>query len=274
MAQSVEDAGCPASVDGLRRLIARLRGENGCPWDRKQTPSSLSVYAVEEMYELADAIISDNSEAVLEELGDVLFQILFISHLFEEMGRFTFDQVLERIIAKMIHRHPHVFGSEKARTSRQVKQRWREIKQQEKGATHSMLDSIPATMSALMRAYRVSERAAGTGFDWDSLQGVLRQAEQEWDEFKAEIGSGAFSEDEKENAAMEMGDILFTLVNVARIAGIHPETALSRSTQKFIGRFRHMEAMAAERRTSLDALQRDEMERLWQAAKLAEPPSD
>ena len=272
MAQPVEDTGWPASVDGLRRLIARLRGENGCPWDRKQTPSSLSVYAVEEMYELTDAIISGNSEAILEELGDVLFQILFISHLFEELEHFTFDQVLESIIAKMIHRHPHVFGSEKAKTSSQVKQRWREIKQQEKGTAHSILDSIPATLPALMRAYRVSERAAGTGFDWDSLQGVLHQAEQEWVEFKAEIGRAAASETEKENAAMEMGDILFTLVNVARIAGIHPETALSRSTRKFIGRFQHMEAMAAEKHTHLDALQRDEMERLWQAAKSAEPP--
>jgi MazG family protein len=273
VAHSVEETG-PASVEALRRLITRLRGENGCPWDRKQTPSSLSIYAVEEMYELADAITSDNSDAILEELGDVLFQIFFISHLFEEMGRFAFDQVIERIIAKMIHRHPHVFGSEKAETSRQVKQRWRQIKQQEKGDAHSLLDSIPATMSALMRAYRVSERAAGTGFDWDSLQGVLRQAEQEWDEFKAEIGQGVTSETEKDKAAMELGDVLFTLVNVARIAGIHPETALSRSTQKFIGRFKHMEAMAAERHTSLDALPRDEMEGLWQAAKMAEPPHE
>ena len=243
MASPVTEIG-PPSVDALRRLIAILRGENGCPWDRKQTPASLSVYLIEEVYELVDAVTANDDAAVLEELGDVLFQILFVSYLYEQSGRFTFEQVLERIIAKMIHRHPHVFGAEKAETSGQVKKRWRQIKQQEKGADHSLLASIPVGMPALMRAYRISERAAGTGFDWDTLQGVMAQAEQEWAEFNAEVRGGRNTETEQQRAALELGDVLFTLVNVARLAGIHPETALSQSTEKFIRRFQHMEAMA------------------------------
>ena len=223
------------------------------------------------MYELVDAVISGDDQAVLEELGDTLFQILFLSYLFEQRGRFSFEQVLERIIAKMIHRHPHVFGNEKAETSGQVKQRWRQIKQQEKDPQRSLLDSIPAAMPALMRAYRVSERAAGTGFDWDTLKDVMRQAEMEWDEFKEEVASAGDSDRVRQNAAMEFGDVLFTLMNVARLAGIHPETALSQSTQKFIKRFKHMETMATGQNTTLDALPRDELERFWQEAKKNEP---
>ena len=267
MAPQVTGIDGPPSVDALRRLIAVLRGENGCPWDRKQTPATLSVYLIEEMYELVDAVTCQDDRAVLEELGDALFQILFLSYLFEQRGRFSFEQVLEGIIAKMIHRHPHVFGNEKAETAGQVKQRWRQIKQQEKDSNRSLLDSIPAAMPALMRAYRVSERAAGTGFDWDTLQGVMRQAEMEWDEFKEEVTSAGDSDLRKQNASMEFGDVLFTLMNVARLAGIHPETALSQSTRKFIKRFKLMETMAAEKNTTLDTLQRAELEQLWQQAK-------
>jgi nucleoside triphosphate diphosphatase len=262
----------PPTIDALRRLIATLRGENGCPWDRKQTPATLSVYLIEEMYELVEAIAADERDAVLEELGDVLFQILFVCYLYEQMGHLSFEQVLERIIGKMVHRHPHVFGSEKVATAGEVKVRWRQIKQQEKGVRSSLLDSVPQGLPALMRAYRISERAAGTGFDWDSLQGVIAQAESEWAEFKAEAGDGGIPPMDQEEAAMELGDVLFTLVNVARLAGIHPETALTRSTRKFIRRFKHMEALAAEKNSTLESLPRDEMERLWQAAKQADHP--
>jgi len=272
MATPVKDIGAP-SFEALLRLIAILRGEEGCPWDRKQTPATLSIYLIEEIYELVEAITSDDTEAVLEELGDVLFQVFFMAYLYEQAQRFSFQQVLEKIIGKMVHRHPHVFGSEKVDTADEVKQRWRRIKQQEKGVKHSLLDSVPASMPALMRAYRISERAAGTGFDWDDLSGVMKQAEQEWIEFTAETGDVATSEMAKSKASMELGDVLFTLVNVARLAGIHPETALSQSTQKFIRRFKCMEAMAADNLSTLESLPRDEMERLWQAAKKADPPS-
>ncbi len=273
MAAPLNDTNCP-SFEALRRLIATLRGANGCPWDRKQTPGTISVYLIEEMYELVEAIAADDGAAVLEELGDVLFQILFVAHLYEQSGRFSLDQVLEKIIAKMIHRHPHVFGAETAETAGDVKKRWRQIKQQEKGADDSLLDSVPSGMPALMRAYRISERAAGTGFDWDELRGVMTQTEQEWTEFKAEVGNGEACAMDKSKAAMELGDVLFTLVNVARLAGIHPETALTQSTRKFIRRFKYMEAMALENKRPLESLARDEMEALWQAAKMTDPSAE
>ncbi len=273
MAQPVKDLG-PPSFEALLRLIAALRGENGCPWDRKQTPVTLSVYLIEEIYELVDAIAADDAEAILEELGDVLFQVLFVAYLYDQAHRFSLPQVLEKIIGKMVYRHPHVFGSEKVETADEVKQRWRRIKQQEKGVRHSLLNSVPTGMPALMRAYRISERAAGTGFDWDDLPGVMKQAEREWAEFESEVIAGETPDMDKTKASMEFGDILFTLVNVARLAGIHPETALAQSTQKFIRRFNWMETAAIESNKSIESLPRAEMERLWEAAKKADPPSN
>jgi tetrapyrrole methylase family protein/MazG family protein len=252
-------------------LIERLRGENGCPWDRKQTPVSAGIYLIEEVYELVEAIAADDSNAIEEELGDVLFQILFLICLFQQQGRFGPGDIIGRNLAKMIHRHPHVFGTDKLESAGQVKKRWREIKQAEKraqGCDHSLLDSIPSGMPALMRAYRVSERAAGTGFDWESLEGVMRQSEAEWEEFKVEIHKKKDGDTASDSeAAMEFGDIMFTLVNVARLAGIHPETALAASTEKFIRRFKQMEKMAALRDSSLEKIPQDEMERLWKSAK-------
>jgi MazG family protein len=264
----------PPSLDALRRLITTLRGEDGCPWDRKQTPATLSVYLIEEMYELVDAIAAGDVAAILEELGDVLFQVLFVAHLYEQDQRFTRQQVLERIIGKMIHRHPHVFGSEKIDSAGEVKQQWRRIKQQEKGEQRSLLASVPAGMPALMRAYRVSERAAGTGFDWDGLAEVMIQAESEWAEFKSEVGNGTAAKMDLSKAAMELGDVLFTLVNVARLAGIHPETALSQSTRKFIRRFNWMEAAAAAKEGPLESLSREAMDRLWESAKKNDPSDE
>lgn len=260
------------TFEALLRLIAVLRSEQGCPWDRKQTPDTLSVYLIEEIYELVDAIASDDTEAVIEELGDVLFQVFFTAYLYEQAQRLSLQQVLQKIIGKMIHRHPHVFGSDKVETAGEVKKRWRRIKQEEKGEKHSLMDSVPAGMPALMRAYRISERAAGTGFDWDDLSGVMHQAEQEWVEFSEEAQDAATSKTARAKAALEFGDVMFTMVNVARLAGIHPETALSQSTRKFIRRFKCMEAMAADNHTTLESLPREEMERFWQAAKDSDPP--
>ncbi len=260
----------PPSIDTLQELIIALRSENGCPWDRKQTPESLCIYLIEEVYELVEAMAADDTDAIREELGDVLFQIFFVAYLYRQEGRFTLEVVLAQILNKMIRRHPHVFGSDKVENAGEVKQRWREIKQQEKGrSSDSLLDSVPTGMPALMRSYRISERAAGTGFDWDTLEGVIAQAETEWSEFKAEVKKAKSStRADKTDISMEFGDVLFTLANVARLAGIHPETALSQSTQKFIRRFKLMEAMAVEQNSTLEQIQRDEMERLWQAAKI------
>jgi tetrapyrrole methylase family protein/MazG family protein len=253
------------------QLIADLRGEKGCPWDRKQTPQTLAVYLIEEVYELVEAIITDDPIAVREELGDVLFQIMFLIFLYQEQGRFNFEQILSQNIKKMIHRHPHVFGKDKVENADQVRQRWREIKQKEKESNDSILESVPSGMPALMRAYRISERAVAVGFDWENLEAVLAQAEAEWIEFKTEIEpSGSEINISKDRQEMEFGDILFTLVNVARIGGVHPETALIRATNKFISRFKKMEDFAAQKGIPLDKMQRDLLEQLWCDAKRAE----
>jgi MazG family protein len=258
----------PPTPERLLELISALRGENGCPWDRKQTPASLSVYLIEEVYELVEAIAADDEKAIKEELGDVFFQVMFMVHLYQQAGRITLDEVVSQNLKKMVHRHPHVFGDDKIETAGQVKQRWREIKRLEKDSVDSLMDSVPSGTPALMRAYRISERAAGTGFDWDAIEGVLAQTEAEWVEFKAEINNLKTNAGEARKAAeLEFGDILFTLVNVARLAGIHPEMALIRATEKFINRFKQMEAMAANENTTLDRMTRDDLEKLWIRAK-------
>ena len=257
-------------------LIATLRGENGCPWDRKQTPKSMAVYLIEEVFELVEAIEGDDTAEIMEEMGDALFQIFFLMVLYQQEGRFSLTEVLGRNLAKMIHRHPHVFGTDKVESAGQVKERWRQIKALEKRQNEatpmsSILDSVPSGLPALMRAYRISERAAGTGFDWDSVEGVVAQTESEWQEFKEELRSlSQEASGDLDHAQMEFGDVLFTMINVARLVGIHPESALSQSTLKFIKRFKKMEAMATEQGRSISDVPRQEMELLWAAVKRAD----
>lgn len=261
-------------LERLIQLIESLRGENGCPWDRRQTPQSMAPYAIEETYEMVEAIHADDAAAVCEELGDALFHLIFIVQCYAEQGRFTLEEVIEGITAKMIRRHPHVFGSSQADTPEKVRQQWHEIKQGEKrgqGQT-SILDSIPSGLPALMRAYRISERAARSGFDWDDLQGVMEKAEEEWGEFKTELtrpnrAPDAAEADPDGRRALELGDVFFTLINVARLARLHPETVLSRSTQKFERRFRRMEVMAGKEGGPVSSLSRRKLDRLWETAK-------
>jgi MazG family protein len=262
------------SFKTLLDLIAALRGEEGCPWDRKQTPATITVYLIEEMYELVEAIRNDDAEGVLEELGDVLFQVFFVVYMYQQERRFSMEQVLDRIVQKMIRRHPHVFSTQKVKNSSEVRQQWQRIKQAEKGAQGSVLDSVPSGMPALMRAFRISERASSIGFDWDKLDEVMEQAEDEWLEFKAEVDSPDPLNAIGPEATLEFGDVLFSLVNVARLAGIHPETALSRSTGKFIRRFQHMEAAAAGRKRPLQSLSKEELSNLWNAAKGEDSPAE
>ena len=256
------------NIEALIDLIATLRGENGCPWDRKQTPQTIMIYLVEEVYELFEAIESGSPEQICEELGDVFFQILFIAGLFKESGDFDIEDVARVITEKMIHRHPHVFGNDVVNDAEDVKKRWQKLKMKEKNhaGQNSVLDSVPSKLPALMRAYSIAERAAGTGFDWDDISGVMRQAEEEWSELKTEL-SVAEGKGNRDKVAMEFGDVLFTLVNVARFAKIHPETALADSTMKFEKRFKYMEKKASESGRVFPAVSRDEKESLWEQAK-------
>ena len=260
----------PNPLEELEKLIATLRGKEGCPWDKKQTPQSIAVYLIEEVYELVDAIYSKDLNLVLEELGDVLFQVFFLAHLFNEAGNFDLNKVIITNIIKMKRRHPHVFGNETIKNADQVKSRWQEIKRQEKknnSKQNSLLNSIPNGLPALLRAYRISERAAGIGFDWDNIEEVMAQVKEEWNEFVSEIRGQTGVERKENNVAMEFGDILFSLVNIARFAKIHPETALVASIQKFEQRFKFMEKTALLNGQKLEALSRNEWDDLWQKAK-------
>ena len=253
----------------LKSLIETLRGENGCPWDRKQTPKSMSVFLIEEMYELVDAIANGGADGVREELGDVLFHILFVATVFEERQEFDLADVLGGITEKMVRRHPHVFGEALVETAEDVKKQWHKIKSQEKEARRevSILDSIPKSMPALMRAYRISERAVRAGFDWSDMDGVLEKAEEEWDEFKRELKAAASRDENRRRKSLEFGDVLFTLVNVARFAGVHPETALAESTNKFEKRFKYMEKLVSEQNRTIESASRNELDRMWETAK-------
>ncbi|BBO80619.1 hypothetical protein DSCO28_11850 [Desulfosarcina ovata subsp. sediminis] len=268
MANSLTPPPSSTPIHRIVELIQTLMGEQGCPWDKKQTPETISRYLIEEVYELVDAVISKDVSAIREETGDVLFQLFFMIHLFNATGAFSIEDVVQTNIEKMVRRHPHVFGHGSADTPEKVSENWERIKREEKGPSrfHSVLESIPQGMPAILRAAMVSERAAKTGFDWDDIHGVMAKAVEEWEEFSKEINVDSDSF-EKDNAAVEFGDILFTLVNVARFAHIHPETALVRSIQKFETRFRYMEMEAAKTGRDINDLTFQEMHRLWDEAK-------
>jgi len=259
-------------------LIHSLRGESGCPWDKQQTPSSIARYLVEEAHELVETIETGDTEAICAELGDVLFHVFFLAHFFKEAGKFNILDVVRSNVEKMVRRHPHVFGENRVKNTEEIRAQWQRIKQQEKKnhPQESLLDSIPTGMPALMRAYRVSERAAGAGFDWDNITEVLEKVEEEWGEFKTALDhltADPKNRDDgqcEDDVQLEFGDLIFTLVNVARFAGFHPETAVAGSTRKFEQRFRWMEKKAAARDGTLENTDRAELERLWETAKRVE----
>lgn len=257
------------SFSAVIELIETLRGEQGCPWDKEQTPRSIVRYLIEEAYELMDAILSGKTEDICEELGDVLFLVLFLACQYQEMKAFRIHRMIQNNLEKMTRRHPHVFGTATADTPEAVRKRWQRIKSSEKAnrsKAASILESIPNRLPALMRCYRISERAARTGFDWQDLSGVIQQAEEEWHEFKRELLPEA-DEKRRDAVALEFGDVLFTLVNVARLAKIHPEESLALATRKFETRFKRMEELARENHRSFDSLSFEEKHVLWDKAK-------
>lgn len=244
-------------------LIDKLRSPNGCPWDKEQTPGSMGKYLVEESLEANTAILSGENLDIMDELGDTLFQLCFIIHLFKEKGLFSLNDIVENTLSKMISRHPHVFGDESAKTCEDVKKTWQRVKDEEnkeKGA--SIFDKIPSGLPALMLALKISKAAVNVGFEWDDIDGVMDKVYEEVEEFKASLGSI-----DKEEAEMEFGDILFTLVNIGRFAGIESESALIKSCVKFEKRFRWMEKEAVKKGCSIEDVERGEMENLWNMAK-------
>lgn len=246
----------------LTDIMASLRGEKGCPWDKEQTRESLTPYLVEETYEVLDAIEERDPEKIKEELGDLLFQIIFHCRIAEERQEFDIDDVIENISKKMLGRHPHVFGDAPYETSEDVIKQWEQRKKEEGKIRESILEGIPRQMPSLLRAHRIQSRAARVGFDWARVEDILRKLEEELKEFReALLGQ---KRDEIED---ELGDIFFVLVNIARFVGVNPEDALRRTITKFISRFRHIEKKAAEAGRDLSGMTLEEMDRLWDEAK-------
>jgi MazG family protein len=257
----------PAGLEGLIALVKILRGDHGCPWDREQTPEQIKTYLLEETYEVLEALESGNSEDVCAELGDVLFHIVFLARIFEEYGDFNIRDVVETISKKMIRRHPHVFGQTHVSCSDEVRDRWHEIKiaeakDKDRGPNH-FLDSVPQKLPALIRAYRISERAAKLGFEWQDVDGVLKNLDKELAEFKS-----ALKRENSEKSAEVLGDLLFTTVNLCRFMRIHPEEALTRTISKFIKRFQVVEQLLREQGRTLESVSPDEMDAIWEQDKI------
>ena len=246
----------------LLDIMAKLRSEKGCPWDREQTRETLKPYIIEEAYELIEAIEENDPEKIKEELGDLLFQIVFQSQVAKENKEFDISGVIDKIGNKMISRHPHVFGNAHCRTSDEVVAQWEVQKKLEGKLRESILEGVPETLPSLLRAHRLQKRAAGVGFDWEKVEDVLTKLDEEIKEFKEALGNK--NRDEIED---ELGDIFFMLVNLSRFIGINPEDAHRRTISKFIHRFRYIEMNAASQGRKLSDMTLKEMDRLWDEAK-------
>jgi len=245
----------------LWEIIKALRGENGCPWDKKQTPQTLKKYLIEEAYEVLEAIDKENPEEVREELGDLLFLLLFVIYLYEEKNFFTLKDLLYLTAKKMIRRHPHVFGEEVAKDAEEVVKKWQKIKKEE-GKESSVLGEIPKSLPALQRAFRIGERAGKVGFDWEKAEDVLEKIKEEIEEIKTSLKT--FSE---EKLKEEIGDLLFSIANFSRKLNINPEEALKTALNKFEKRFKLLEKEVEKRGLSWEKLGIKELDLIWENIK-------
>jgi MazG family protein len=262
-----------AAFDDFVRLIARLRAPGGCPWDREQTHASLKPMTLEEAYEVLMAIDEGTDEDLAGELGDLLLQVVFHAQIAAEEGRFAIGDVIAHVMAKMIRRHPHVFGNETASSSGEVLRNWEALKQAERQASgkaapaESMLDTVPRSLPAVMEAFQASTKVARVGFEWPDASGAIEKLEEETRELRAEAESAPR---DLRRVTDEVGDLLFTAVNVARMLGVDPESALKGANRKFRRRFGHVEARLRENGRGPSESTLAEMEEFWQEAKAAE----
>lgn len=246
------------AFDRLLTIMDELRTQ--CPWDKKQTMETLRPLTIEETYELADAILDQNLDDVKGELGDLLLHIVFYAKIGSETNAFDIADVLNGICEKLIHRHPHIYGDISVENEEEVKQNWEKIKLKE-GKT-SVLQGVPKSLPALVKATRIQEKVAGVGFDWETPQQVFEKVEEELEEFNAEVKAK-----DPDAIESEFGDVLFSLINYARFLNINPENALERTNKKFIKRFQYLEQQAKLKKRSLTEMSLDEMEVLWEDAK-------
>jgi tetrapyrrole methylase family protein/MazG family protein len=254
---------------GLKRLleiIQKLRSENGCLWDKKQKKEDIVKYLLEETYELIDAINSGSPQALKEETGDLLFQILFLARISEEAGEFSIYDVMEYVAEKMIRRHPHVFGDKEVKDIEEIKTNWENIKkhiEKRNENSSSLFGRIPRSLPSLERAQKVTEKASGVGFDWGNTEEVVEKIEEELTEFKASLKTNNVN-----YIREEVGDLLFSLVNLCRFVDVNAEEALRASLAKFIDRFSYIEKRLTERGKDLTGASFKEMDDLWNEAKL------
>lgn len=257
-------------IEALGRIIDTLDVLRvQCPWDRKQTNESLRPNTIEEVFELCDALINDDVANIKKELGDVLLHVLFYAKIGEEQSRFDIADVADALNDKLIFRHPHVFGETKVNNSQEVEQNWEQIKLKEKGGNKTVLGGVPGALPAMIKANRIQEKAANVGFDWD-------EPHQVWDKVKEEICELGQEIDafDKTKIEEEMGDLLFSLINVSRLYGIDPENALEKTNKKFISRFNYLESKALGQGRNLRDMTLQEMDELWTEAKMIERRSN
>jgi len=252
----------PDSFTALKKIIAKLRGPDGCPWDKRQTHASLKPFLVEESYEVLQALEAGTPQKLRDELGDLLLQIMLHAQIAAESKQFSIDDVVQGISNKLIHRHPHVFGGRKVKDVVEVEQNWEALKQEEREEGESLLAGIPEQMPALAYSQSMQRRVAGVGFDWDKVEEIIDKLAEEVAEIKQ-----APNQQEKAN---EFGDLLFTLANIARWLDIDLEMALRSANQRFYRRFAHMEEVCRERGLDLASLSLDEQNALWEEAKREE----
>jgi MazG family protein len=250
----------------LVQIMERLRAHNGCPWDREQTRETLKPFLIEEAYEVVEAIDEGDPKQIMEELGDLLFQVVFHAQIAAERREFTIGQVLAATADKMVRRHPHVFGDGTASTAGEVLEQWEELKRKERNATAavpvSVLDGVPRELPGLLRAQRLQDKASRVGFDWPEISGVTAKIEEELGELREAMRSAA-----PEEVEQELGDVLFSLVNLARFLNLSAEEVLRKSITRFSARFQHMEKALQRDGRQLGTVGLEEMERLWQQAK-------
>ena len=244
----------------LLEVMDTLREQ--CPWDKEQTFESLRKNTIEETFELTDAITDGDMEGIKEELGDVLLHVVFYSKMADEQGAFNYADVCNALCDKLIYRHPHVYGDVLADSPEEVKQNWEALKLRKKARKNGLLGGVPRSLPAMVKAFRVSEKAASVGFDWEKAEDVWAKVKEEIAEVDAEIAAS-----DKERMEGEIGDLFFALVNACRLYGIDPENALERTNKKFIRRFNHVEARVAEQGKMMSETPLEELESYWQEAK-------
>jgi XTP/dITP diphosphohydrolase len=249
-----------ASFSRLLAIMSELREK--CPWDREQTFASLRPQTIEETYELSEAVLANDYDAICKELGDVLLHVVFYAIMGEESGHFNIDDVITKLCEKLIFRHPHVFSETAVKDAAEVIQNWEQLKLKEKGGNKTVLSGVPASLPSLVKAYRIQDKARAVGFDWDVREQVWDKVAEETGELKAELAAG-----NPDSIEDEFGDLLFSIVNAARLYKVNPDTALERTNRKFIQRFNYLEQQTIQKGRSLKDMTLAEMNEIWEEAK-------